>query len=186
MQDQPSDDLPEPPATCADAEHPLHRATRLLGDRWTLLILRDIMFDGHRCFRELRQHSREGIASNVLAARLKRMVADGLLTRAEAPDAQQRQPYALTETAIQLVPAIVELCAWGLDPAPATADLRPRLFYGGGPRLWRRFQHELRQEHLDGALPDLTIRTRLYEAEGDVLNGFGPLCPPAVPAPPSG
>ncbi len=165
----------EPVPADAGDEHPLHRATRLLGDRWTLLILRDIMFDGHRCFRELRQNSREGIASNILSSRLKRMVADGLLTQADHADEHQRRPYALTETAIQLVPAIVELCAWGLGTEPEPADLRPRLFYGGGPRLWRRFQRELRQEHLEGSEPDLTIRTRLYEVEGDVLNGFGPL-----------
>ncbi len=168
-------DLPEP---LSAAEHPLHRATRLLGDRWTLLILRDIMFDGHRCFCELRTGSREGIASNILSSRLKRMVADGLLTQAAVADEHLRRPYALTEAAIQLVPAIVELCAWGLDPAPDSADLRPRLFYGGGPRLWRRFQAELRQEHLEGNLPELSIRERLYEAEGDVLNGFGPIALP--------
>ncbi|WP_172328709.1 helix-turn-helix domain-containing protein [Mangrovicoccus sp. HB161399] len=168
-----------PDASPEGCEHPLHRATRVLGDRWTLLILRDIMFDGNRCFRALRQNSREGIASNILSSRLKRMVADGLLTQAETADGHQRRPYALTETAIQLVPAIVELCAWGLGEEPGPGDLRPRLFYGGGPRLWRRFQRELREEHLMGRQPDLTIRTRLYEVEGDVLNGFGPLVLPA-------
>ena len=155
-------------------EHPLHRATRLLGDRWTLLILRDIIFDGHRCYRELLSRSREGIASNILASRLKRMVADGLLTQGEA-DAQMKRPYALTEAAIQLLPAIVELCAWGLPARPGPEDLRARLLYGGGPRMWRRFQAELRLEHLEGLTPEPSLRDRLAQAEAGVLSGRGPI-----------
>ncbi|MBE3638480.1 winged helix-turn-helix transcriptional regulator [Mangrovicoccus algicola] len=171
--------MTRPEDTAPAGEDPLCRATRLLGDRWTLLILRDIMFDGHRGFRELKDGSREGIASNILSARLKRMVAAGLLTRAPQADARRRRPYALTEAAIALLPAIVELCAWGLDPAPGTGDLRARLFYGGGPRLWRRFQDELRAEHLQDRPARLSIRVRLSEAEGDVINGFGPIALPA-------
>lgn len=162
------------------AECPLHHATRLLGDRWTLLILRDIMFDGTRCFRELQRQSPEGISTNILTARLKRMVAEGLLSQAAEPDEQGRKPYALTERSIALVPIMAELGLWGLGETPSRRDIRTRLFVGGGPKLWRAMQDELRAEHLHGQEVDLSIRTKLWEAESDVINGMGPLVAPPI------
>src|ERR1700744_976794 len=54
---------------------PINLALEVLGDRWSLIVIRDIMFGKRRHFRELLTHSQEGIASNILAARLKRLVA---------------------------------------------------------------------------------------------------------------
>ena len=63
---------------------PINMAVEAFGDRWSLLVLRDIMFGGRRHFRELLSNSEEGIASNILASRLRQLVDAGLLT------AQQR------------------------------------------------------------------------------------------------
>lgn len=63
---------------------PLNTAVEAFGDRWSLLVLRDMMFGNRRYFRELLAGSEEGIASNILADRLKRLVDAGLLTRAGA------------------------------------------------------------------------------------------------------
>ena len=86
---------------------PINMAVEALGDRWSLLVLRDIMFGNRRRFRELLAGSEEGIASNILADRLKRLVAAGLLTR-ENTRPGQRAAYSLTEPAIQLVPVLAE------------------------------------------------------------------------------
>ncbi|MYR59284.1 transcriptional regulator, partial [Streptomyces sp. SID625] len=69
----------EPRSGCA-----INAAVEALGDRWSLIVLRDVVFGGRRHFRELLGHSEEGIASNILSSRLKALVADGLLTREQA------------------------------------------------------------------------------------------------------
>jgi len=61
----------------------INAAVEVIGDRWSLLVLRDVMFGNRRHFRVLQERSEEGIASNILADRLGRLVAEGLLTRAQ-------------------------------------------------------------------------------------------------------
>ena len=70
----------------------------VLGDRWSLVILRDLTFGEHRRFRELLRHSTEGIASNLLSDRLRRLTEIGLLSRHGDPDHRQRIDYRLTRT----------------------------------------------------------------------------------------
>ncbi|NMA78850.1 MAG: helix-turn-helix transcriptional regulator [Actinomycetales bacterium] len=144
---------------------PINMTVEVLGDRWSLVVLRDITFGGHRRFRELLRHSAEGIASNVLADRLKRMSAVGLLSRHGDPGHRQRVDYRLTEAAIQLVPVMAHLGAWGSRWLPTSAELaiRAELLADGGPELWSRFMDELRDVHLrggdspdDGVLAELT------------------------------
>ena len=129
---------------------PINMAVEAFGDRWSLLVLRDVMFGDRRYFRELLAGSEEGIASNILADRLKRLVGAGLLTRAAARPGQ-RAKYSLTEAAIELVPVIAELGAWGVRHRNTTPRLRVRaeLLTDGGPELWAEFMDELRQLHLD-------------------------------------
>lgn len=131
---------------------PINMAVEALGDRWSLLVLRDVMFGDRRHFRELLAGSEEGIASNILADRLKRLVDAGLLTRA-AVRPGQRAKYSLTEAAIELVPVIAELGAWGVRHRDTTPRLRVRaeLLTEGGPELWAEFMDELRELHLDQA-----------------------------------
>ena len=66
------------------SECPINAAIEVFGDRWSLLVLRDIVFGNRRYFRELQANSLEGIASILLADRLKRLVESGLLTREDA------------------------------------------------------------------------------------------------------
>ncbi len=136
----------------------------LLGDRWSFIVLRDIMFGGWTRFRELLENSLEGIASNVLASRLAKLTDAGLLTRNAVEGHRQKIDYFLTEPAIQLVPLIVELGDWGSRWLPTTSELavRARLLADGGLDLAARFMDELRSIHLDqkprpdgGVLADL-------------------------------
>lgn len=93
---------------------PISRAVDVLGDRWTLLILRDVVFDDRRYFRALLGGSAEGIASNILADRLVKLVEAGILARGTALRGQ-RARYSLTEDGIRAVPVILALGRWGSD-----------------------------------------------------------------------
>jgi DNA-binding HxlR family transcriptional regulator len=84
----------------------------IFGDRWSLLIVRDMMIRGSRAFKDF-QNSGEGIATNILAGRLRRLQAAGII-RAEAEQTDGRRiNYRLTEKGIDLAPALLELLIWG-------------------------------------------------------------------------
>lgn len=142
---------------------PINATIEVIGDKWTLLVLRDVMFGNRRHFRELLAGSEEGIASNILSDRLKRLVAAGLLSRDDARPGQKAE-YRLTEPAIQLVPIMAALGSWGLRHRPTTERLRVRaeLLEQGGPELWADFMDELRESHLGTTLPE-TGRPRATE-----------------------
>lgn len=142
--------MSEPRSGC-----PINAAVEALGDPWTVLVLRDVMFGQRRHFRELLHHSQEGIASNILSSRLKRLVAAGLLTKEDAGRGR-RVEYSLTEAGIRTLPVMVALGNWGLDHRDGTPELRFRaqLLRDGGPEFTERFMDELREAHLGIARPD--------------------------------
>lgn len=82
-----------------------------LGDKWTLLVLRDLLFWNKRHFKDFLS-SEEKIASNILSNRLKQLEAAGLITRETDPESARCVVYAPTEKAIDLVPALLELTRW--------------------------------------------------------------------------
>jgi DNA-binding HxlR family transcriptional regulator len=127
---------------------PINLSLEVFGDKWSLLILRDMIFGGKRHFRELLR-SQEGISSNILADRLKMLVEVGMLTKADDPSHKQKAIYSLTEMSIALVPIMAQLGAWGRKWLPATEELsiRAQLLEEGGPAMWERFMAELREEH---------------------------------------
>jgi DNA-binding HxlR family transcriptional regulator len=152
---------------------PINAAVEVIGDRWSLLVLRDVMFGNRRHFRVLQESSEEGIASNILADRLRRLVAAGLLTRADVGRGR-RAAYSLTEAAIELVPVMAVLGEWGLRNRPGTPTLRVRaeLLVAGGPELWEDFMAELRSEHLGAPPPPggaPTASERLAAAYAEAL-----------------
>ncbi|WP_028933797.1 winged helix-turn-helix transcriptional regulator [Pseudonocardia spinosispora] len=158
----------QPRSGCA-----INAAVEVIGDRWSLLVLRDVMFGNRRYFRVLQEHSEEGIASNILADRLRRLVAEGLLTRADAGRGR-RAEYSLTEAAIQLVPVMAVLGQWGARHRPTTPALRVRaeVLADGGPGLWDDFMAELRAEHLGTPVPPRTgptVGERLAAAHAEAL-----------------
>lgn len=134
---------------------PINLTVEMLGDRWSLVVLRDIMFGNFRTYRELHGNSLEGIATNILASRLKRLSETGFLTSAPDPRHKQRTTISLTEKAIALVPIMAALGAWGVRFAPVTPDLAARAIVldQGGPALWADFMAELRHIHLGAPAP---------------------------------
>lgn len=129
---------------------PINLATEALGDRWSMVLLRDIMFGDRRTFRGLLTQSLEGIATNILASRLKSLEAAGLLTSAPDPGHKQRTIYSLTDKAIALLPAMIALGAWGRQFLPTAPELaiRNKVLEDGGEDLQRAFMDELRERHL--------------------------------------
>ena len=145
---------------------PINLTIQALGDRWSLVIIRDVMFGNRRHFRELLGASEECIASNILADRLKRLVAAGFLAITDDPSHKQKHIYSLTEPAIQLVPLIVQLGAWGRRHLPVTPALaiRAQLLEEGGPAMWDAFMAELRHLHLGSRAPNRSVFGELQAA----------------------
>jgi DNA-binding HxlR family transcriptional regulator len=133
---------------------PINLTLEIVGDKWSLLILRDIMFGGKRHFRELLTKSQERIASNILADRLRTLVEQGILTRADDPSHKQKAIYSLTEKGIELFPVLAQMAVWGRKHLPVSEELgiRAQLLDEGGPALWQDFMADLRETHL-GAPP---------------------------------
>ena len=99
------------------------RALEVVGERWTLLVLRDA-FSGVRRFEDFQRSL--GIARNVLAARLGRLVDEGVLERVPYQSRPERFEYRLTEKGLELWPVIVGLLRWGDEHYP-TPDGVPRI-----------------------------------------------------------
>jgi DNA-binding HxlR family transcriptional regulator len=145
---------------------PINLTLEVLGDRWSLIVIRDIMFGNRRHYRELLNLSEEGIASNILADRLKRLVEAGLLTKRDDPTHRQKAIYSLTEPAIQLVPLLAQMGAWGRRHTPVSEELsiRAQLLEEGGPPMWERFMAELRTLHLGAPAAGPSVLAKLQAA----------------------
>ncbi len=145
---------------------PINLTLEILGDRWSLLVIRDLMFGNRRHFRELLSQSEERIASNILADRLKRLMQAGMITRADDPSHKQKGIYSLTEAAIQLVPLLAQMGAWGRRHRPVSEELsiRAQLLEEGGPAMWAAFMDELRHLHLGAPAPAISVFGQLQAA----------------------
>ena len=91
---------------------PVSAALELVGDRWSLLLVRDMMARGYRTFREF-QHSGEGIATNILTDRLQKLEAGGIIQREPAEEDGRSTHYRLTAKGIALAPVLLEMFIWG-------------------------------------------------------------------------
>lgn len=89
----------------------------IFGDKWSLVILRDVLFGGKTHFREFLA-SEEKIASNILSARLKTLIDEGLLFKEEDPTNKSAISYKPTQKALDLLPTLVELMRWGIKYNP--------------------------------------------------------------------
>lgn len=138
---------------------PINISLEVFGDRWSLLIVRDLMVRGFRSFGDF-EHAGEGIATNILADRLRRLCRAGIVEGERDPEDGRQKHYRLTEKGIDLAPVLLELLIWGAKHeqagAPASLisemarnrdsvleearrrwkerDLRPLLPWLGGPQ----------------------------------------------------
>lgn len=142
---------------------PINLTLEMLGDSWSLIVIRDVMFGNRRSYGELLEGSEEGIASNILADRLRRLVKAGLLSRRADPSHKQKVIYSLTEASIGLVPLFAEMGAWGRRHTPVSRELsvRAELLEEGGPPMWEAFMAELRSLHLGAPAPRRSVIAEL-------------------------
>ena len=103
--------LSEPRSNC-----PINRSLEMLGDRWSMLILRDIILHDRRSFRDLLTGSAEGISAPVLSRRLGDLVKAGFLTKSDVTRGKQGK-YSLTDTGLATVPLLIELGRLGAYPS---------------------------------------------------------------------
>jgi DNA-binding HxlR family transcriptional regulator len=103
---------------------PIAGALDLVGDRWTLLVMRDVLFYDKRRFADFLS-SPEGIATNILADRLERLEQCGLIGRRRYHDRPPREEYYPTPRGRDLVPVLRELIRWGQRNIPGTAKRPP-------------------------------------------------------------
>jgi DNA-binding HxlR family transcriptional regulator len=103
---------------------PIAGALDLLGDRWTLLVVRDVLFYGKSRFAEFLA-SPEGISTNILAERLDRLERCGLLEKRRYQDHPPRDEYRPTQRARDLAPALRALIRWGKRHVPGVAQQPP-------------------------------------------------------------
>lgn len=129
---------------------PINLTLEVVGDKWSLLVIRDMMFGNRRHFRELLTKSDEGISSNILADRLKTLREQGIISWADDPSHKQKGIYSLTEQGIELLPVLAQMSGWGFKYLPVSEELgiRAKLLSEGGPKMWADFMDELREIHL--------------------------------------
>jgi DNA-binding HxlR family transcriptional regulator len=128
---------------------PINLTLEVFGDKWSLVIIRDIMMENKRHFRELLQ-SEEKIATNILTDRLNMLEREGIITKSPDPDHKQKFIYSLTEAGIDLLPIIIEIGAWSLkhrevDPEKAK---HAEMLVKGGKELQKEMRKGLMKEHV--------------------------------------
>src|SRR5712672_27845 len=99
------------PASNRRSGCPLNASVEMLGDRWSLLIIRDMMLLGYRTFKEF-LNSHEKIATNILADRLKRLENYGIISSASDPVDGRKSIYSLTPKGLGLAPVLTEMVLW--------------------------------------------------------------------------
>lgn len=102
-----------------DSGCPICYALDLFGDRWTLLILRDLLLAGKQRYREF-LNADEAIASNILSDRLRRLEATGIILREIDPNDRRQFVYRATDKGRTLIPVLLEIAAWGASNDPET------------------------------------------------------------------
>lgn len=129
---------------------PISQGLELFGDKWTLLIIRDVIFAKKRHFNEFLD-GEEGISSSVLAERLNMLVERSILVRSDAPDHKQKAIYSLTQQGVDLLPVLIQIGIWSRKYLPVGEEQARHAeeHVAGGPALWDRMLAELASMHLD-------------------------------------
>lgn len=128
---------------------PQYLGLEVFGDKWTLLIIRDMMIDGKRHFREFLQ-SEEKIASNILASRLEALEAEGIIYKGADPSHKQKIVYSLTEKGIDLFPILIEIARWSIKHKPVDPEKAKKALkiMDGGEAALQAARIALKNEHL--------------------------------------
>lgn len=128
---------------------PLNYGLEIFGDKWSLLIIRDMMFFGKRYYREFLS-SEEKISTNILADRLGLLEKEGLITKSKDPHHKQKVKYSLTQKSVDLLPIIAEIGLWSDQYAESLTEGKEVVLgkiRGSARSNVKQFQDELLKEH---------------------------------------
>ena len=119
---------------------PITFAVDIFGDKWSLIILRDIVFKKKKYYGEF-LNSAEKISTNILANRLMKLEAEGLITKTRDPQNLSKFIYRLTQKGKDLLPLMLEIIEWSTkyDPQP---DIPSNIIAGAPPNLLRRSRED--------------------------------------------
>lgn len=129
---------------------PISYSLDYLGDKWALLILRDLIFTNKSTYGEFLT-SEEKIATNILANRLKLLEENGFIDSTVSPEKKNKFIYNITEKGIDLIPVIVELMIWGTRYNPPGADRIVKELEKDKEGTIRRYREKLLQRLKDKA-----------------------------------
>jgi DNA-binding HxlR family transcriptional regulator len=130
---------------------PVASALDLVGDRWTLLVIRDLMLFGRHEFRQILQ-SEEGIASNILSDRLKKLIAAELVAATSHPTNKTKKLNYLTPKGKSLIPIVIEMILWGDDHG----------LHSQAPKESIRFIREHREAFVQKIMQDLDAWEKIH------------------------
>ena len=105
------------------SECPLSCSLDIFGDKWSLLIIRDLMFENKCTYNDFLK-SQEGIATNILASRLKELEENGIIEKSAHPDSKAKNLYRLTSKGIDLLPILIEVYIWSDKYFTIPADVK--------------------------------------------------------------
>lgn len=105
------------------SECPLSYSLDIFGDKWSLLIIRDLMFENKCTYNDFLK-SQEGIATNILASRLKELEENGIIEKSAHPDSKAKNLYRLTSKGIDLLPILIEVYIWSDKYFTIPADVK--------------------------------------------------------------
>ncbi len=125
---------------------PINQALEVFGDKWTLLIIRDIMFDEKRYFREM-LGSDEKIASNILTDRLNKLEEFGILIKTKDAHHKQKNVYSLTDKGIDLMPVMIQMAHWSTKYREVSEKDKAHVMelVNGGQKLQDKMSDALRE-----------------------------------------
>lgn len=128
---------------------PVNQYLEIFGDKWTLLIIRDMMFVGKRYFNDLR-NSDEKIASNILTNRLNKLETSGIIIKTKDSKHKQKNIYTLTKMGIDLLPIIIQMSAWSLTYREVSKKDRIHVseLINGGKKLQTKIMKDLLDEYI--------------------------------------
>ena len=128
---------------------PVNQYLEIFGDKWTLLIIRDMMFVGKRYFNDLK-NSDEKIASNILTDRLSKLETSGIIIKTKSNQHKQKKTYTLTKMGIDLLPIIIQMSSWSLTHREITEKDRIHVseLIRGGEKLQNKMMKDLFNEYV--------------------------------------
>lgn len=135
---------------------PLNVFLEIFGDRWSLLIIRDLLFKRRHEFKDYLA-AKEGIATNVLSDRLRRLEENGVITKAAHPSDARKADYRLTEKGLDLAPLLFEVALWATKHEKTEA---PTLLVRRISDDRENLLAELRADHMAASIPKVPRATK--------------------------